>query len=75
MEVIQQQSVIHTAHTGSKNASSSVRGKTELISWDYEDDNGYVISIEQWGEQRFEASEGKCIQPFEINNILPKQKE
>ncbi len=45
---------------------------TELISWDYEDDTDYVICIEQWGAQRFEASEGKCIKAFEITNILPK---
>jgi hypothetical protein len=45
----------------------------EFISWDYEDESGeFVVSIEQWDEQEFEASAGKRIKEFEISNILPK---
>lgn len=46
----------------------------ELICWDYFDDNDkFNISIEQWEENRFEASFGKVIQEFEISNILPAE--
>ncbi|RKE00165.1 DUF4178 domain-containing protein [Marinifilum flexuosum] len=46
----------------------------EFISWDYEDETGeYIVCIEQWDEQEFEASAGKRIKEFEISNILPKE--
>ncbi|WP_010520336.1 DUF4178 domain-containing protein [Aquimarina agarivorans] len=45
---------------------------TELISFDYEnDDEDQFLTIEQWGEDEFEASIGKKVKPFEISNILP----
>lgn len=45
---------------------------TELISWDYYDDEGeYTIAIEQWGEDEFEAAYGVVVKPFEISNIIP----
>lgn len=47
---------------------------TELIAWDYYDDNDeYALSIEQWGQREFEAAFGKVIQPFEISNIIPAE--
>lgn len=46
----------------------------EFISWDYIDDKEKeVISLEQWGENEFEASIGKVIKPLEISNIIPAE--
>lgn len=46
---------------------------TEFISWSYYDeDEEYLITIEQWEEKQFNASFGKYIEEFEISNILPK---
>lgn len=46
----------------------------EFISWDYYNkaETAYLC-VEQWGENEFEAAEGKLIKPFEISNILPKE--
>lgn len=44
----------------------------EFISWDYiSKDEQYVLNIEQWGENKFEASYGKLIKEYEISNIYP----
>ncbi|HKJ40975.1 MAG TPA: DUF4178 domain-containing protein [Sunxiuqinia sp.] len=44
----------------------------EFISWDFETQDGEAtITIEQWGEQEFEASHGMFVKEFEISNILP----
>lgn len=44
----------------------------ELISWDYfTEDENEIISITQWDENSFEASEGRVIKEFEISNIIP----
>lgn len=44
----------------------------EFISWDYmSEDEQYVLSIEQWGENKFDASYGKLIKEYEISNIYP----
>ncbi len=45
---------------------------SEVVSWEYEDDNDQVLTIEQWGDKEFEASFGKYIKEYEISNILPK---
>lgn len=45
---------------------------TEFIAWDYySDDEEYVLNIEQWGDNQFEASYGKVIKEYEISNIYP----
>lgn len=45
-----------------------------LISWDYYDENDeQVLSIEQWGDNEFEASLGKCLKVHQISNILPAE--
>lgn len=45
-----------------------------FISWDYVDDTEkLVLTIEQWGDEEFEASEGIVIPEREITNILPIQ--
>ncbi len=44
-----------------------------LISWFYEDEEGErYLSIEQWGEEEFEASTGVPVQEYQFTNILPR---
>jgi len=44
----------------------------EFISWDYYDKNeDFVLTIEQWDENTFEASFGKVVKYFQISNIFP----
>mgnify|MGYP000569081152 CR=1 FL=1 len=44
----------------------------ELIKWDYSNKAGNrFVSIEQWGENEFEASTGQPAEPYQFTNILP----
>jgi hypothetical protein len=44
----------------------------EFISWDYYDENEkFVLNIEQWGESEFEASLGVVEEERAFSNILP----
>ncbi len=46
--------------------------RKELLSWDYSDDPGEnFLSIEQWGEEDFEASAGESVEEYRFTNILP----
>ncbi len=48
----------------------------EFIVWPYEDETEkYILTIEQWGDEDFEASIGHYIKPSEITNILPVKNE
>jgi hypothetical protein len=48
----------------------------EMIYWDYIDASGErSLSIEQWGEDEFEASVGHSVQEYQFTNILPREKE
>ncbi|MBA4368460.1 MAG: DUF4178 domain-containing protein [Desulfobacterium sp.] len=52
-----------------KDADSSGQ---ELISWNYEDEEGNnFLTIEQWGENRFEASFGFPVEEYQFTDILP----
>ncbi len=55
-----------------RNLTAEEEAWTEFIAWEYEDDNNNIITIEQWGENSFEASVGKNIREIDISNILPK---
>ncbi len=45
----------------------------QMIFWDYTDSSGEkILSIEQWGEDQFEASVGKYVEEYEFTNILPR---
>lgn len=51
-----------------------VRNKNweEFISWEYKDEsNEYVLTIEQWGDDEFEARYGRIVRESEFSNILP----
>ena len=46
----------------------------EMIYWDYSDaseDN--TLTIEQWGEDEFEAAVGKYVNEYEFSHILPRE--
>ena len=44
----------------------------ELLKWDYLDKSGKkLLSIEQWGENDFEASAGTKVEEYQFANILP----
>ena len=46
----------------------------ELIRWSYMDDDGErYLTIEQWGEDDFEASTGIPAEEYQFSNILPRQ--
>ncbi|WP_299109276.1 DUF4178 domain-containing protein [uncultured Tenacibaculum sp.] len=48
----------------------------ELISFYYlDEDEEKCLTIEQWGEEDFEASIGKILKSYEISNILPSYNE
>ncbi|MBT3602939.1 MAG: DUF4178 domain-containing protein [Candidatus Latescibacteria bacterium] len=44
----------------------------EFIVWDYLDDSEKrTLSIEQWSDDRFEASVGEIVEDYQFSNILP----
>jgi len=44
----------------------------DVILWDYVDDSeSKILSIEQWGENEYEASVGDLVEEFQFSNILP----
>jgi len=44
----------------------------EFISWDYRDESEkWVLSIEQWDDDEFEASAGQVVAEYEFSNLLP----
>lgn len=46
-------------------------GDQEFISWTYMDEeNKYMITIEQWDEDEFEAHYGRIVEEFEFSNII-----
>ncbi len=45
----------------------------EMLSWSYEDDTGRkYLSIEQWGDEDFQASVGEPVEAYQFTNILPR---
>ena len=45
----------------------------EFLFWDFVDKSeDLILSIEQWSEERFEASVGKYVEEYEFTNILPR---
>jgi hypothetical protein len=43
-----------------------------FIAWDFIDENDETfVSIEQWGEEEFEAAEGFYVEEYQFSNILP----
>ena len=46
----------------------------EMIYWDYSDaDEDNILTIEQWGENEFDAAVGKWVKEYEFSNILPRE--
>jgi len=45
-----------------------------LLSWSYEDDEGETyLTLEQWGEEDFEAFLGRPVEEYQFTNILPRE--
>ena len=44
----------------------------EMISWTYYDDSDrLVLTVEQWGDNKFEAAVGMVVNENAFSNILP----
>ncbi|MBN1352627.1 DUF4178 domain-containing protein [candidate division KSB1 bacterium] len=44
----------------------------EFIYWDYVDDSEEnIVTVEQWGDNEFEAYLGKVVEEYQFENILP----
>ncbi len=44
----------------------------EVFKWDYADvTEEFWLTIEQWGENEYELSEGKKVEEYQFSNILP----
>lgn len=47
----------------------------KLLKWDYANEKGEkFLSIEQWGENEFDASEGLLAEEYQFSNITPGNK-
>jgi hypothetical protein len=45
-----------------------------MLAWDYENDSkDAYLTIEQWGENEFEAFLGQPVEEYQFTNILPPQ--
>ncbi len=43
-----------------------------FVSWDYEDESGQkFLTIEQWGETKFDLTLGFSVEEYQFSNILP----
>ncbi len=46
----------------------------ELIAWEYLDASGKrTLTIEQWGDDEFEASVGEIVEEYQFSSILPSE--
>lgn len=46
----------------------------EILKWDYMDESEKkLLSIEQWGEDDFEAFTGKPVEEYQFTDILPRK--
>ena len=45
-----------------------------FVSWDYSDETGkQFLTIEQWGEKKFDMQLGTVVEEFQFTNILPSE--
>ncbi len=57
-----------------RNTEDPENESVEFITWDYYDETEkLIITIEQWGEDEFEAAYGKVVNEYEFSNILPAE--
>ncbi len=59
--------------SGSGNMYEDGEGRAkEFVYWDFiDDDDENFLTIEQWSETEFEASEGIYVEEYQFSNILP----
>ncbi len=74
-EIVYEGTVYYLEETSGGHFMKSCQGEgAEVLTWDYEDDDGNAfLSIEQWGEREFEASVGFPVQEYQFDNILPRK--
>lgn len=57
---------------GARYCKDGKRPGQEMLKWEYEDDEGEsFLTIEQWGENSFEAALGFQVEEYQFSNILP----
>jgi len=63
----------HLEETGGGRFFKDSKGPgLELISWSFQTTDGKkFLTIEQWGEDEFEASVGRPVEAYQFSNILP----
>jgi len=58
--------------SGAGNIRQAEHGRQEFIYWTFIDETDeHFVTIEQWGEREFEASEGRPVEEYQFTNILP----
>ena len=72
-EIIYEGVTYHLTETaGGRYLKDCKKPGQEMLSWSYEDDaGGKYLTIEQWGEDDFQASVGIPVEPYQFTNILP----
>lgn len=55
-----------------RNTKQSWDNAAEFVSWDYYDeDEKYILAVEQWGDNTFDAAFGMVEKEFAFSNIIP----
>ena len=72
-EIVYEGTTYYLAETAGGHYLKDCKGPgQEMLSWSYEDDSGSkYLTIEQWGEDDFQASAGIAVEPYQFTNILP----
>lgn len=73
-EINFQGTTYYLSESGAGHFFKDGRGQGQpFIKWDYEDDSGEkYLTIEQWGEEAFEATAGQPVHEYQFTNILPR---
>ncbi|HHC24955.1 MAG TPA: DUF4178 domain-containing protein [Desulfobacterales bacterium] len=72
-QIVFEGTAFHLTETGGGHFYKNGKGPgEEMLKWDYADasENQY-LSVEQWGEEIFEASTGIPAEEYQFTNILP----
>lgn len=72
-EIVYEGTAYYLAEQGGGHFYKDGRGPgREFLMWSYEDDDGEnYLTIEQWGEEAFEAAVGRAVEAYQFENILP----
>lgn len=72
-EIVYESTTYYMEESSGGNFFKNGKGSGQaFVVWDYEDVSGdKYLSIEQWGEDEFEASVGEGVEEYQFTNILP----